>query len=290
MNVKAMMHIAGLREVDELFVCPTPSDESLAIGAAYMVMHDAVKARGGDPSKVLKPLPHAYLGPAPARDEIAAILREFAGDDRYRIHEKTDPATIASLLVQGKIVGRCAGRSEFGARALGNRSILADPRNIGVIRRINESIKSRDFWMPFAPSIKAERADDYLANRKGMRAPYMTMAFPTTPLAQKELTAGLHQADLTCRPQIVDRAQNVNYHEMITAFERLTGVGGVLNTSFNLHGEPIVQTPADAARVYRLSQLDALLLETALIEKLDVPQKVRVDQQPEVSSTSASAI
>jgi len=267
MNVKAIMRIASLPEVDELFVCPTPSDESLAIGSAYVVMHDAVKARGGDPSKVLRPLPHAYLGPAPTAREIDAVVRDFAGDPGYRVRDRVDPRYIARLVTEGRIVGRCAGRCEFGARALGNRSIIADPRNTNVIRTINERIKSRDFWMPFAPSIKLERADDYLANRKGMRAPYMTQAFATTPLAQRELIAGLHQADLTCRPQLVDRTMNREYHELISEFEAITGVGGVLNTSFNLHGEPIVQTPADAARVYRLSKLDVLLFDGALVEK-----------------------
>lgn len=268
MNVKAVMHIGQLPEVDELFVCPTPSDESLAIGSAYVIMHDELTARGEDPSRVLKPLPDAYLGPAATREDVEAAAREFAGDPKYRVVENADSRRIAGFLAEGKIVGRSVGRCEFGARALGNRSIVADPRNVGVIRRINESIKSRDFWMPFAPSIRIERADDYLANRKGMRAPYMTMAFPTTPLAQKELIAGLHQADLTCRPQLVDRSQNASYHELITDFERLTGVGGVLNTSFNLHGEPIVHTPADAARVYRLSKLDVLVLDGVTIEKV----------------------
>lgn len=267
MNVKAMMHIAELPEVDTLFVAPSPSDESLAIGSTYVVMHDALVREGKDPGAAMRPLPHAYCGPAATRSDVANVVREFAGDPAYSTSEGVDPHYLATLLADGRIIGRSVGRCEFGARALGNRSILADPRNIGAIRRINESVKSRDFWMPFAPSVLDERADDYLANRKGMRAPYMTMAFRTTRLAQKELIAGLHQADLTCRPQLVERAMNPDYHALIRAFESITGVGGLLNTSFNLHGEPIVNSPQDATRVFRLSKLDVLVLDGAVIEK-----------------------
>ena len=269
MNVKAMMKIASLLEVDDLFVCATPSDESLAIGSAYVVTHDALKARGENPTKRLRPLANAYLGPAPTAQQIDTTISTLAMNPAYRIQDQFDPREVARMIADGKIVGRCAGRCEFGARALGNRSILADPRDVQVIRRINESIKSRDFWMPFAPSIKIERADDYLADRKGMRAPYMTQAFATTKLAQRDLLAGLHQADLTCRPQLVDCKANPEYHQLITEFEKLTGVGGLLNTSFNLHGEPIVHTPSDAARVYEMSNLDVLLLDGVMVQKVE---------------------
>ena len=121
--------------------------------------------------------------------------------------------------------------------------------------------------MPFAPTILADRADDYLVRKNNAPAPYMTVAFETRPLAQRDLIAGLHQADLTCRPQILESAQNPAYFELLKEFERITKVGGVLNTSFNLHGEPIVQTPADAARVFRLSGLDLLVLDGHVIEK-----------------------
>ena len=269
MNVKAMMQIAKLPEVAEFFVCPAPSDESLAIGAAYVFMHDLLQTQGRDPSSVLKPLPNAYLGPEASASQVNEAVSLFEGNRTYRIHRTVNPTYLANCLTQGKIIGRSVGRSEFGARALGNRSILGDPRQNVLIRRINESVKCRDFWMPFAPSILAHRADDYLVGRKGMSAPYMTLAFETSPLAQRELIAGLHQADLTCRPQLLERRHNPFYYDLLVEFEKLTGVGGVLNTSFNLHGEPIVQTPTDAARVFRKGGLDLLILDGYVIEKVE---------------------
>lgn len=268
MNVKAMMEIAKLPELREIFVCPSPSDESLAIGAAYLVMHDALVSEGRDPDSYLQPMPNAYLGVESSLEEAKRVAAGFQGDPTYRVREGVDLPYVASRLAEGKIVGRCFGRNEFGARALGNRSILADPRQLVAIRRINESVKNRDFWMPFAPTVLADRADDYLLRRNGGPAPYMTVAFETKPLARRELVAGLHQADFTCRPQILEHVHNPAYFDLIKEFERQTEVGSVLNTSFNLHGEPIVQTPSDAARVFRLSGLDLLLLDGYLIEKV----------------------
>jgi len=267
MNVKALMQIAKMEEVDDLFVCPTPSDESTAIGAAYVFMHDHLLAQGKDPAKVLRPLPNAYLGAGVSQSDVKDTVRQFDRDPSYIVRKNVETGRQAQYLDQGKIVGRCVGRAEFGARALGNRSIIADPRHMRVIRKINEGVKSRDFWMPFAPTILAERADDYLTGRKGMEAPYMTQAFDTSPLAQHELIAGLHQGDFTCRPQILRREHNPAYYDLVSEFEKTTGVGGVLNTSFNLHGEPIVQTPQDAARVFKISGLDVLLLDGFAIEK-----------------------
>ena len=266
MNVKAMMELAKLPGLDSMFVCPSASDESLAIGACYAAHYDRV-ADDTSPRDTLRPLEHNYLGPALAEADVRAAVGAIAAGGRYRVRERSAPAEAASLLAAGKIVARCVGRSEFGARALGNRSILADPRDPLIVSRLNEKIKSRDFWMPFAPSILQERAGDYLVNTKDLPAPYMTLAFETTPLAHRELRAALHPADLTARPQIVTRDVNGGYHELIRAFEQQTGVGGLLNTSFNIHGEPIVQTAADAVDVLKRSDLDALILGDALIER-----------------------
>ena len=177
------------------------------------------------------------------------------------------PAEVAGLLAQGKVVARCSGRMEFGLRALGNRSILADPRNPNTVRKINQAIKFRDFWMPFTPSILAESADAYLVNSKGVRSPFMTMAFDTTPQGRAELPAALHPADFTARPQILERWHNEPYYDLIEAFRQRTGVAGILNTSFNLHGEPIVLGPTEAIRTLDNSALDALLMEDILLER-----------------------
>jgi len=273
MNVKAMMEIAKLEELEEIFICAAPSDESLPMGAAYAVIHDGCKAKGKDPRAALPPLKNAYLGPDLEEREIQKAVDELRNDAHYSIRDTVDLSQVARTLSSGKVVGRCSGRSEFGARALGNRSILADPRRTDVVRTINEKVKCRDFWMPFAPSILQERTQDYLINPKNLSAPYMTLAFETTPLAQKELPAALHQADLTCRPQMVAKTANPGYHALISEFEKLTNVGSVLNTSFNIHGEPIIQTGHDAIDVLKRSGLDALLLGNYWIEKKDLPSK-----------------
>lgn len=265
MNIKAMMEIAKLPDLDEMMILPSPSDESLAMGAAYVAMHDICVSRGEDPVQYLNPLNNAYLGPAVSPSDVEDVIMK-AHAAGHVVRKQPTAKHVATLIADGNVVGRCVGRSEFGARALGNRSIIADPRNLNIIKIINEKIKSRDFWMPFAPSILEEKADDYIINPKALKAPYMTIAFETKPLAAEHLKAGIHQYDMTARPQLVNRECNPGYYKVIKAFYDLTGVGGVLNTSFNIHGKPIVQTPQDAFDVFEKTALDALLLEGYLIE------------------------
>lgn len=265
MNIKAMMEIIKIPEVEEMFICPTPSDESLAIGAAYVAMHDICHSKGQNPISYLNPLENAYLGPKASSMEVEEVVNK-AQLKGYVVHEKPKMDYVAKLVADGKVISRCVGRSEFGARALGNRSIIADPRNLNVIKTINEKVKSRDFWMPFAPSILDEMADNYIDNPKKIKAPYMTIAFETKPPAWEDLKAGLHQYDLSARPQLVTKEANKEYYELLSEFCKLTGVGGVLNTSFNVHGEPIVQTPSDAFDVFERTDLDMLLLDGYLIE------------------------
>ena len=162
---------------------------------------------------------------------------------------------------------------EFGARALGARSIVADPRSPDTIKRINRKIKNRDFWMPFAPVVLDERFDDYFYNEKNLHSPYMTIGFETKTLAQDHLKAAIHPADLSGRPQRLVRDRNPRYYDIIKSFEQRTGVGGLLNTSFNLHGLPIAMTPKDAFHVFDNSGLDAMLLEGTLVVKKGVLKK-----------------
>jgi carbamoyltransferase len=262
MNVKASMLLAALPEVEEIFIFPSAGDESTAIGAAFWYYFQQT---GRQP----QPIADLYFGPS-FDDEVENVLLEEETTGRYRI-EKPErlPERVADLLVRGKIVARCAGKMEWGARALGNRSILADPRNPDIVRIINEQIKQRDFWMPFTPSILEERAGDYLVNPKNIFAPYMILAFESTNLARKDLPAAMHPYDFTLRPQVVRQSWNLEYHQIIQEFENRTGVGGVLNTSFNIHGEPIVGTPADALDVFARSGLEYLVLGDCLLAKND---------------------
>lgn len=265
MNIKAMQRLHELEEVEELFVCGSGGDESLAIGACYAAMYNAL-AQQGRPIE-MKPLDSMYLGPAFSQEHIGRFIIGNRLKERYAVTEMAGCSDVAKRLADGHIIARCAGRMEFGARALGNRSILADPRERGVIKKINEKIKNRDFWMPFAPSILYERAKDYLINPKGVFSPYMTVSFETTELARKHLPAALHPADFTARPQMVTKEMNPEYHDLIKEFERLTSVGALLNTSFNLHGRPIVCSPEDALFVFENSDLDMLLVGNTLISK-----------------------
>ncbi len=172
----------------------------------------------------------------------------------------------AKMLAQGHVVARFAGPMEFGARALGNRSILANPKDKNVVDFINMAIKNRDFWMPFAPTILAERSKDYLIANSAVST-FMNVTYHSTPLAQKDLIAAIHPQDKTTRPQILEKYQNPDYYSLIREFENITGIGALLNTSFNLHGEPIVCTPEDALRVFRLSGLTFLIIENYFIWK-----------------------
>jgi carbamoyltransferase len=261
MNVKANKLIMELPEVTDLFVYPSCGDETNAMGAAYWVY--AQKA-GHDR---IKPLREVYFGPEYTSEQVEQALRAY----RFRAPVKFTKVpnierAAAELLAAGQVVARHCGREEFGARALGNRSILANPKDINSIRVINEAIKSRDFWMPFAASILAERASDYVVNPKNIRSPYMILTFDTTD-RHPDIAAGIHPYDHTVRPQVVEQSWNPRYHALIKEFESITGVGGVLNTSFNLHGYPIASSPADSLDVFDRSGLRNLAIEDWLVQK-----------------------
>jgi carbamoyltransferase len=257
MNVKANKRIAELPEVELFEAFPSCGDETLSIGAYYLEAAE----RFGDAT--VRSLEHFYLGDAPQENEVLTAVKESGFD-----YEKPDDMAeeVAKLLAAGHPVARCAGPMEFGARALGNRSILADPRSQDVVRVINRMVKKRDFWMPFTPMVKAERQNDYIQNPKNLHSPFMMMTFDTRENF-RELIAAVHNADLTCRAQILTREANPAMYDILDAFERHTGSGIVLNTSFNLHGYPIVRTAAEALGVLRDSGLVYLQVGDYLVHK-----------------------
>jgi carbamoyltransferase len=266
MNVKANMLLAAEEWARELFVFPSCGDESNAVGAAYLGYLQLCASRGTPPTP--QPFGPAYLGPDLAAEDVEATLRrrDVARHHRVTEHERIEDR-IAALLASDGVVARCAGRMEFGARALGNRSILAHPSHPSVVGIINRMIKNRDFWMPFAPSILRERADDYLVNPRGLASPYMMLAFPTQPKRRDEIVAAIHPHDGTARAHVVDESWNPAYHRIIQEFERQTGVGAVLNTSYNLHGEPLVCSADDALDTFERSGLQHLALDRWIISK-----------------------
>lgn len=265
-NIKACKSIGELPEIDDLYICPAAGDTSLPIGACYYAMWEHLKNTSQSFEKI-KPVDSMYLGPEFTRDQIKQFLDHEPAVKKYTVIEKVTPREVARRLAAGDIIARCCGRMEFGLRALGNRSILADPRDANTVKKINDAIKFRDFWMPFTPTILADRQQDYIINPKKLKCPHMTMAFDSTPRAQKELIAALHPADLTMRPQILKEPDNPDYYAIIKEFESQTGVGGILNTSFNLHGDPIVLGPKEAFYTFENSALDGLLLGDYLITR-----------------------
>jgi carbamoyltransferase len=266
MNVKANRLIAEEDWLEDLFAFPSCGDESNAIGAAYLGYLRECARRGIAPSPAA--FGPAYLGPSVTDADAEAVIRERRLEGKYAVayHDRIEQC-IAELLVSDGVVARCAGRMEFGARALGNRSILANPSDHRVVPLINSMIKNRDFWMPFAPTVLKERADEYLVNPKGLASPYMMLAMSTQPKSRDALVAAIHPQDGTARPQILEEAWNPEYYAVIREFERRTGVGAVLNTSFNLHGEPIVCSAADAVDTFERSGLPHLAVGHWLISK-----------------------
>lgn len=259
MNVKANMVIAGLPAVKAIHIPPSGGDESLAMGAAFALSKEFKEEQS--------PLPDAYLGFSPSKESSLGVIKKLINNPNFQVIHDPDDTMLAQLLWKGKVLGRCVGKMEFGARSLGNRAVLCDPSKYENIRVINEKIKFRDFWMPFTPSILAERADDYIYNPKKLRAEFMTIAFHSTPLAREHLRAAIHPYDFTVRPQLVRSKVNPRYYSLIKAFEKISGIGALLNTSLNLHGNPIACTETDAVEVLINSGLDGLILPGAAILK-----------------------
>ncbi len=259
-NIKANKLIAELKDLNNIFIPPGPGDESISIGAAFLEYISRTNK-----VKSLEQI-SGYLGPSFSEEYINKVIKDKLSKEF--ICTKANNKDCAKILAKGEVIARFSNdKMEFGARALGNRSILADPRRPDVIHRINKVVKMRDFWMPFAPSIIEDREHDYIVNPKKIDARFMAVGFDSTNLAEEHLTAGLHPFDRTARPQIVRKKDNLKYYNLIKAFQDLTGVGALMNTSFNIHGESIVGSPEDAIDTFTRCGLDHLLLGEWLISK-----------------------
>lgn len=259
LNVKANMHLRALAEIDDMFIYPAADDGGLAYGAAIEAYIQYCKKN--NITSAIPAIGPIYYGQEFTNDAIVETLKK---KKLIRKAQKTDPQHIASLIAAGKIVAHFAGRDEWGPRALGNRSIIADPRNLAVVARLNQVIKQRDFWMPFAPAILENDQEKYIVSPRF--SPFMTETFATTVRAQREIVATIHPADKTARVMTVNK-WNTKFYEIIKSFKKKTKVGAVLNTSFNLHGFPLVSTPEQALWTFQNSGLDALVLEDWIISK-----------------------
>ena len=196
-------------------------------------------------AELVNKVENAYWGPNLNNKEIEKFkLHPFIKKNFTQIKDKHFEKTSA-ILAKGEILFFCYGRMEFGQRALGHRSILCDPSKFESIKKINTTIKKRDFWMPFTPSILKKFADKYVLNPKNIPSSFMTTCYDTTEIGKKHLRAAIHPYDFTVRPQIVTKKTCPAYYMLIEKFHKKTGIGGLLNTSLNIHDKPIVCQPLD---------------------------------------------
>lgn len=241
----------------EIYVQPAANDAGTALGAALYIHHVLLRQPRGFV------MDHPYWGPEYDDAAIEAALR--AADVPSRRVDAMAPR-VAGLLRDGNIVGWFQGRVEWGPRALGNRSLLADPRRADMQDTLNRRVKQRESFRPFAPSVLAEEADAWFDIPRGCSSratEFMEFTFPLRPGRGAQIPAVTHVDD-TSRIQVVRRERNPRYHALISAFHELTGVPMVLNTSFN-ENEPIVCTPADALRTYQRAGMDYLVLGDHLV-------------------------
>jgi carbamoyltransferase len=246
---------------EQVFVQPAAGDGGLAVGAAYHVWHQTL----GKPRSFV--MDHAYWGPCYTAGEIrTAVEASAVSQGGYSINELPEEELLrrtAAIIADGKILGWFQGRAEWGPRALGNRSIVADPRRPEMKEILNRRIKHREIFRPFAPSILAEKTGEWF--EKSHPSPFMTLAYPVRTEKRGQIPAPTH-IDGTGRLQTVRREANPRYHALIAEFERQTGVPVVLNTSFN-DNEPIVCRPEEALDCFLRTQMDALVLGDYLITR-----------------------
>jgi carbamoyltransferase len=259
-NVKLNQRLHELPAVRSLFIHPGMGDEGLAVGAGYAVTAALGQKRG----LTLTPrrLPDVLLGPDYRDEEAARAIQE----EGLEIEPAPDvERRAAELLAQGRVVARAAGRMEYGPRALGNRSLLFQPTDPSVNDWLNKRLRRTEF-MPFAPVTPAESADQCYRNLDGARyaAEFMTITFECTPWLHQHCPAVVH-VDGTARPQLIHRDTNPRYYRILEEYRKLTGLPVLINTSFNMHEEPIVCTPRDALRAFVQGGLDYLLLGDRLV-------------------------
>jgi carbamoyltransferase len=270
-----------------LWIQPAAGDAGGALGVAQLVWHRCCnQPRRVTPGR--DAMHGAFLGPEFAPEEVETFLRSV-GAPAERLERSCLASRVAQLLAQEKVIGWFDGRMEFGPRALGARSILGDPRSPRMQAQMNLKIKFREGFRPFAPSVLRERVHEYF--ELDCDSPYMLLVAPVKRERQIRMTDAQHRLwgidqlnlmrsdiptvthiDYSARIQTVSRETNPNYYDLIREFERLTGCAVLVNTSFNVRGEPIVCTPADAYRCFMRTHLDHLVLGPFLLDKAAQPE------------------
>jgi carbamoyltransferase len=254
LNCVANQKLMNADFVEELYIQPASSDAGISLGAAWLACIE----------NNIRPMAtkHTYLGKEFTNEDIESIL--LACKIKFQKINNT-PQLAAQYIAANKVIGWFQGKMEFGPRALGNRSILANPCHPKMQQIVNEKIKLREGFRPFCPSVIEEDIDLYFEGKQKI-APYMTITFEATEYAKENIPSVIH-VDGTARIQTVSRQKNKIYYSLLLEMKQLTGHGVVLNTSFNLSHEPIVCTPRDALATFFSSGLDALFLGDFLVEK-----------------------
>ena len=272
---------------DNIFIQPAAGDAGGSLGAAlaaYHIYFDQPRVLTGK----MDALNGSYLGPSFSDEDVQIIARKYQAPHIHYPEFSNLSTETARLLADGNVVGWVQGRMEFGPRALGGRSILGDPRNPEMQKKLNLKIKYRESFRPFAPSVLADRCAEYF-DYQGT-SPYMLLVHPVKPSRQKTLPANYHQLpvrdklyvlrsdlpsithiDFSARIQTVHQETNPRYYELIESFRQLTGYGVIVNTSFNVRGEPIVCTPEDAYRCFMRTEMDYLVVGNYLFAKQNQP-------------------
>jgi carbamoyltransferase len=272
---------------ERLWIQPAAGDAGGALGCALFAWHQLLEQpRTAAASDGMR---GAFLGPAFRDDEIARELSARGAPFQHEPDEARLCAHVAELLANGAVVGHFAGRAEFGPRALGNRSILADARRPEMPARLNASIKFRESFRPFAPAVLRERAAAYFEWPPGLDGPYMAVVAPVHPDQRLPLTAAdgeplqlsaarsrvpaVTHVDYSARLQTVDSERHPRFHRILSAFEAQTGCPLLINTSLNVRGQPIVHSPADAYHCLMSTGLDALVLQNTLVLRAEQPSQ-----------------
>jgi carbamoyltransferase len=295
---------------ENLWIQPAAGDAGGALGAALFTWHQLLE-KPRHPTCDQDSQQGSLLGPRYSNEEIESFLQVQSGAFRRFTDEALLLGEVARLLSQGKIVGWFCGRMEFGPRALGARSILGDPRNVAMQAVMNLKIKYRESFRPFAPCVLKERASEYFGLPRQAESPYMLLVAPVktqhrTVLTEAEtrtmtedddlrkrvnvvrstLPAVTH-VDYSARIQTVDATRHGRFYRLLQAFEKATGCPALVNTSFNVRGEPIVESPADAYRCFRGTDMDALVMEDFLLLKADLKDALSDAERQKHLSTFA---
>lgn len=263
LNIKANQIISNLKSIQKIFVPPGSGDESLSIGACWALM-DKLDLKKKNKT-IIYPLSNAYLGDDINDSEIREFINHPIVKKKYKQISGDPDRLAAQSLMRNEIVAICRGRMEFGPRSLGQRSLIANPSSKEIVAKINSSIKGRDFWMPFAPSIMYEKINDCIKNNKKCDFSYMTFTSDSLAKAQKNFIATLHPSDNTMRIQSVRKEMSPSFHRLLSFFYKKSGLPGVLNTSLNIHGKPIIKKPIDI--VNELLKVPEISINNIIVDK-----------------------